>query len=257
MANWTRDQLLIALNLYCQMDFGTFHQHNPLIISVAKQINRTPSALAMKLCNLASLDPAITASGRKGLDGASSLDKLVWAEFQENPDRVGLESQALVDKLVEQDDSITDLGSNTDSDSLSNYFSSNTTSLVTVRRKQNLFRKAILSSYGSRCCMSGINHPKLLVASHIIPWAKDEHNRLNPANGLCLSSLHDKAFDQGLITVTPDFTIKISDALRETENSKMAHSLLLSLHNQKITLPHKFFPYTKFLIYHNEHIFRG
>jgi len=53
--------------------------------------------------------------------------------------------------------------------------------------------------------------PELLIASHIIPWARDDKNRMNPANGLCLNALHDKAFDKGLITITPDFVVRISD----------------------------------------------
>lgn len=255
MANWTRDQLLVALNLYCQMEFGKFHQGNPRIIAVASQIGRTPSALAMKLCNFASLDPAITASGRKGLEGASALDKAIWAEFQENPDRMGMASQALMDALASSDNSLLDLSSNDPEDEVPDYFGTNTTAFVTVRKKQHFFRRAVLSSYEGRCCMSGISHPKLLVASHIVPWAKNENNRLNPANGLCLSALHDKAFDRGLITVTPGMTIKVSDALRETEQLANDHASLLALHGSPIALPHKFSPHPDFLAFHNESVF--
>jgi putative restriction endonuclease len=257
MANWNREQLLVALNLYCQMDFGKFHQGNPRIIAAAKLIGRTPSALAMKLCNLASLDPAITASGRKGLDGASALDKKIWADFQKNPDVVGLESQDAMDNLAAGDSTLSELSSDSSEEEPKDYFGENTTALVTVRKKQRFFRKAVLSGYESRCCMSGISHPRLLVASHIVPWAKDENNRLNPANGLCLSALHDKAFDQGLITVTPTLKIQVSDALRETEKTAGSHAILLALHDQCITPPHKLSPHPEFLSYHNQHVFKG
>lgn len=257
MANWTREQLLVALNLYCQLDFGKFHQGNPLIIATAKQIERTPSALAMKLCNLASLDPAITASGRKGLDGASALDRQVWAEFQAQPDAVGLESAAAMDALASKEAVLEVLSSNSVDEVLPDYFGSNITALVTVRRKQSFFRKAVLSSYESRCCMSGISHPKLLVASHIVPWAKDEQNRLNPANGLCLSALHDKAFDQGLITVTPKLIIKISAALQDSPQAAQDHALLVALAGRSIAPPHKLAPHPEFLAWHNQHVFLG
>jgi len=56
---WTRLQLLVAFNLYCQMPFGKLHSRNPEIIKYAGLIGRTSSALAMKLSNIASLDPAI------------------------------------------------------------------------------------------------------------------------------------------------------------------------------------------------------
>ncbi len=52
---WSREQLLIAFNLYCQMPFGKMHSKNPDIIRFADLIGRTPSALAMKLTNIASL----------------------------------------------------------------------------------------------------------------------------------------------------------------------------------------------------------
>ncbi len=255
--HWTREQLLVALNLYCQMDFGKFHQGNPRIIAVAKQIGRTPSALAMKLCNLASLDPAITASGRKGLAGASALDRHVWAEFQENPDNIGLESQEIMDNLVADNLVLADLSSQSNEVHVESYTGTSITALVKVRKQQHLFRKAILSGYENRCCMTGISHPSLLIASHIVPWASDENNRLNPANGLCLSALHDKAFDKGLITVTPDMIIRVSQKLRDTENSPMAQMYLLGLDGKLITPPHKLAPNPDFLNYHSTKIFLG
>jgi putative restriction endonuclease len=60
------------------MPFGKMHYRNPEIIKYAGVIGRTPSALAMKLSNIASLDPAITTTGRKGLIGASATDKAMW-----------------------------------------------------------------------------------------------------------------------------------------------------------------------------------
>lgn len=259
MANWTRNQLLVALNLYCQLDFGKFHQGNPLIIEAAKRIDRTPSALAMKLCNFASLDPAITASGRKGLQGASALDRQIWEEFQQAPDTVGMESQALVDEMAANDAALGALSSAADVQEAPapSYYASDTAATVKVRRKQHFFRQAVLSSYEGRCCMSGLRHPDLLLASHIVPWSRDEHNRLNPANGLCLSALHDRAFDKGLITVTPDLIIRVSGALRESESAPLAVDYLLALDGKPITSPHKFAPDKEFLSYHCRNVFKG
>src|SRR5690242_10241218 len=78
---WTEDQTKRALYLYFQLTFGQLHQKNPEIIALAMALGRTPSSVAMKLANFASLDPQIVASGRKGLDGASALDRKVWDEF--------------------------------------------------------------------------------------------------------------------------------------------------------------------------------
>lgn len=258
MANWTREQVLVALNLYCQLPFGKLHNRNPIIIETAKLIGRTPSSLAMKLTNLASLDPVITGSGRTGLPGASALDIAIWEEFKNSPDKVGYESQVIVDALASEDAALALLSSQSEPEEFTtNYFGETTTAKTTVRVKQSFFRKAVLSSYKSRCCMTGINHPSLLIASHIVPWAKDEHNRLNPANGLCLSALHDKAFDRGLITVTPDFIIHASKALHDIETNPLAQDYLLALEGRRITPPHKFEPHKDFLSYHSSEIFKG
>jgi putative restriction endonuclease len=77
---WTEDETRRVLTLYGRLQFGQFHQHHPEIIALAKANERTPSSIAMKLCNFASLDPAITRTGRKGLAGASALDRQIWKE---------------------------------------------------------------------------------------------------------------------------------------------------------------------------------
>ena len=61
--NWTRKQLLVAFMLYCQLPFGKLHSRNPEIVKYAELIGRTPSALAMKLSNIASLDRVMIRSG--------------------------------------------------------------------------------------------------------------------------------------------------------------------------------------------------
>ena len=65
-----------------------------------------------------------------------------------------------------------------------------------VRIGQDYYRKMVISIYGGKCCVTGIDVPKLLRASHIIPWSEDRENRMNPENGLCLSGTYDLAFDQ-------------------------------------------------------------
>ena len=79
---WTEDETKRVLGLYHRLSFGQFDQGNPDVIRMAKEIDRTPSSIAMKLGNFASLDPKITSTGRKGLDGASVLDRRIWTEAQ-------------------------------------------------------------------------------------------------------------------------------------------------------------------------------
>ena len=64
---WSREELLVVLNLYEKLRFGQFHSRQPVIIEVAEKMQRTPGSLAMKLSNLASLDPKLQARGIVGL----------------------------------------------------------------------------------------------------------------------------------------------------------------------------------------------
>ena len=72
---------MIALNLYHKIPFSHFDKNKPVIVEVAKRMGRTPSSLAMKLCNFASLDPALKLRGIKGLPDATALDRTMWDEF--------------------------------------------------------------------------------------------------------------------------------------------------------------------------------
>src|ERR1044071_837921 len=96
---WTREHSLIALNLYRKLLFGQFHHNNPLIVDVASRMGRTSSSLAMKLSNLASLDPVQKARGIKGLSGASEQDRRMWKEFRENINSLAPESEQLLHDL--------------------------------------------------------------------------------------------------------------------------------------------------------------
>jgi hypothetical protein len=79
---WTEEQTERALALYFRLSFGQMDSGNPDILDLAKAMGRTPSSVAMKLANFASLDPKITRTGRKGLTGATALDRRVWAKAQ-------------------------------------------------------------------------------------------------------------------------------------------------------------------------------
>ncbi|MCZ2223081.1 MAG: HNH endonuclease, partial [Chitinophagales bacterium] len=128
--------------------------------------------------------------------------------------------------------------------------------LIKVRVNQSFFRSTILSSYNQKCCITGLSIPDFLVASHIIPWKKDEVNRLNPHNGLCLNSIHDKAFDRGFITITPDFKIKISEYFKDYSTEDAVLDFFVKYENQPINLPDRFLPSKDFLDYHFNNIFR-
>ena len=67
-------------------------------------MGRTPSSLAMKLSNFASLDPVQRARGIKGLSGASKQDRDMWNEFHSHINDLGPESEQLLHDLFTKDD---------------------------------------------------------------------------------------------------------------------------------------------------------
>jgi putative restriction endonuclease len=128
------------------------------------------------------------------------------------------------------------------------------------RKGQDYFRRMILANYGGRCALTGIDIPQLLLASHIIPWSDKTHKqeRLNPCNGICLSALYDKAFDQGLITISPDdYCVVLSSALRENETKEYYDKHFDCIKGQKLTLPTEYLPSREFLAYHRDKVFVG
>lgn len=247
---WTKNQLKLTFNLYCQLPFGKLHSRNSEIVELAKLIGRTPSAVAMKLVNFASLDPAITQSGRSGLGNASALDREVWAEFHSDWEGLAAECEQLNQRLrIEHGEAAKPLESLDADLDLDDYTGETRRVLTEQRIKQNFFRRAVLASYRGRCCMSGLSEPRLLIASHIVPWSKDKTNRLNPSNGLCLSALHDKAFDQGLISLTDDFKVIVSGSLKRRDDV-FTKEVFIPLEGRQICLPERFLPSVEFVSRH-------
>ena len=88
-----------------------------------------------------------------------------------------------------------------------------------------------------------------------MPWAIDVKNRLNLHNGLCLNALHDKAFDKGLITITPKYQVMLSPLLYQLKDKTALDTYFWPFKNKQIELPQRFLPDKHFLKYHNKNIF--
>lgn len=136
-----------------------------------------------------------------------------------------------------------------------NDFTGETRQVLTEQRiKQSFFRRAVLASYRGKCCMSGVSDSRLLIASHIVPWSQNKANRLNPSNGLCLSALHDKAFDKGLITLTDDFKILVSEDIKRGKEA-FIQAAILPLDGRPIDPPERFMPLPEFVAWHRNKLF--
>jgi putative restriction endonuclease len=245
--NWTREETIVAFNVYCKVPFKNSSKSNPIVIKYANIIGRSPSALNMKIGNFGRLDPELKKQGISGLVNGSKLEEVVWDEFNGNWEKLAFESVELIAKFQKKE--IEEISI----DSFPKGKERETT--IKARVNQSFFRSAILSSYNSRCCITGLSIPDFLIASHIKPWAKDKENRTNPHNGLCLNSIHDKAFDRGFLTITPDFKIMVSKYFNDYSNDKPVYDFFIKYNNQKIIKPERFLPTKEFLDYHFQNIF--
>jgi len=125
-----------------------------------------------------------------------------------------------------------------------------------MRVGQEFFRELILEEYRTQCCVSGLNVPEVLRASHIVGWAEDEANRLNPANGLCLSATYDAAFDRHLISFDEDCRLIFSPVLAEFYGNQAFQSQFKAFEGRPIAMPRRFRPDPAFLEKHREKLAR-
>lgn len=84
--------------------------------------------------------------------------------------------------------------------------------LVKPRLGQNGFRFRLLDSYG-QCAVTQEHSIPVLDAAHIIPYSEGGSHDIS--NGLLLRADIHRLYDDGYVTVTPDHTFKVSDALHE------------------------------------------
>jgi putative restriction endonuclease len=247
--SWTRKELILTFNLYCKLPFGKLHSRNPDIIYLAEQIGRTANAVALKLVNFASLDPELKKRGIKGMSSCSKHDKLIFEEFNNNWDKLVLESELLLDSLE------TKKLENIELDTIIEKTGEEKLTLVKTRVNQNFFRKMVLVNYDEKCALCSLNHTSLLMASHIVPWSQNKEHRLNPKNGLCLCAIHDKAFDRGLISFDENLTILFSNEITKIKEKSFV-DYFGQFEGQELNVPKKFYPSLEFLEFHCENIFR-
>lgn len=244
---WTREELIMALNVYCKIPFKDVKESHPIIQKYAPLIGRSTTALKMKVGNFGRFDPNLRAKGITGLSNGSKAEEPVWNEFWGDPEKLAYESERLFAERAGK--------------TIEDYEGLETEKLpkgkeraVVVRQRvnQNFFRATVLCSYLNRCCITGLTNKPLLEACHISGWAEDEKNRTNPKNGLCMNALFHKAYDKYLIAVTPDFEVIISEQMIVGTNDEQFQQYLMSLEGKKILMPEKFLPDTDLLAKHFE-----
>lgn len=238
---WTKDETILALALYCKVPFRNINKTNPQIIELAKLIGRTPDDVSMKMMCFCQFDSNLVKSI---IVQENSLEKDVWDEYNHNMEALS----ETVDKVPYMKDFI---GSGDVADNLP----SGDTKIAAVKTRinQKFFRSAVLSAYNRKCCVTGLDIPSLLIASHIKPWnvSDPQTERTNPCNGLSLNALHHEAFDAGIFTIDTDYKILVSKIAKERYSSEVFYDYFEKYEGKSITLPERFLPSKEMIEYHN------
>ncbi len=251
---WSREETILAFELYCRLPFSRVKYTNPEVIKLAKALGRTPGSVSLKIFNLAHFDPRLRARNVSGMAHASKLDEEIFNEFCRNLQELAYQAQLAKANFGYKGTEVQPIAEGI----LETPAGLDKERMVKTRIGQRAFRLSVLNSYNNRCCITGLSMPELLIASHIKPWADSDEltERTNPKNGLCLNAFHDKAFDLGFITIDSSYRVVVSEQLEYAKMDDSTRSWLKSYKGEIIELPDRFLPGKEFLEYHNDVIFK-
>ena len=243
---WTRKELIVVFNLYLKLPFGKLDKRTKEVRELAEIIGRTDNAVSMRLNNFAHVDPYHQQRGIVGLANGIRQVQPIWDEFINNQQELVFESERILaeykHKTIEEEYPEIEFD-------LKDLKGEVKIRAVKTRVNQSVFRQMILKTYANQCAISQINVPDLLIAGHIIPWADNEAERLNPENGICLSNLYDRAYERGLICIGTDYKILISKRLKEEAQKDFYQQYFGRFENKLISLPKSYHPKKEFLEY--------
>ena len=239
--DWTREESVLAFDLYCRIPFKKTKANNPEVITLAQALQRTPASVARRLGNFGAFDPELKKQDISGLSHTSKLDEAIWHEFNSDWGKLVIEADRLRQQKTGQTLS-------TEPEPIIPEISGPTERVTTAKQRiyQNFFRASVLSGFNQRCCICGLPHREILIASHIIPWSVREDVRVNPQNGLCLCASHDLAFERGLIGIGTDFSILLCDRVKKSKDTA-SQFLFGAFEGKSILLPDRFIPREEFL----------
>lgn len=224
MNAWSREDIVIAYALYCVTPLNKINPRNKAIQQIAEIIPHSVASLVMRMQNFRYLDPR----AESGLGHVAKADRLIYEEFKHDWGALSIEAETLTGLAL------------FDSTPLQGAKPlSSLTDKRKVTRERVFFKKAVLSTYDDRCFISGCALPQMLVASHIKPYSKcrSAEERTNPENGICLNTFYDKAFDSGLITITPSMKIYVSPIITNAPQDDFTALWLASLDGRVLPPP--------------------
>jgi putative restriction endonuclease len=120
------------------------------------------------------------------------------------------------------------------------------------------FRRAVVTAYKHRCTICGIRILTLeghtvVAAAHIIPWSVSHND--NPRNGMALCKVCHWCFDEGLVGISRQYVLILSDQLTVNRNIP-GYILKLSSHGIIGPDEESFWPDPEALNWHHQHVFR-
>ena len=256
--DWTREEILVAFYLYSQVPYSEAREDHPMIVKFSELLSRrTVGSVRAKLGNLYGTSPVAKSKGHKGLRNISKLDKIIWEEYEADPEGIISEAIEVVNRLNNR----TSEGWIVDGHPFMVPIGEDKMALTKQRVRQDIFRGEVLRAYDGKCCISGISDRNVLNASHIKPWSVcNGEEKTSVRNGLCLNVLHDRLFDRGLITFDSGYEIMFSKKLKNALEDGMYHDYkkligdegqMLHLRNVDECLR----PNLEYLKYHRKEIF--
>jgi putative restriction endonuclease len=125
--------------------------------------------------------------------------------------------------------------------------------LVRPRLGQGAFRVSVTDAYNRACAVTHEHSLPALEAAHIRPFAKKGPHEVR--NGLLLRADLHRLFEQGYLTVTPKYTLEVSDRLRHDYHNGKSY---YPLRGTQISIPatENERPTRDLLEWHNQHVFR-
>ncbi|MCW4369304.1 HNH endonuclease [Bifidobacterium bifidum] len=265
--NWSREETMMAFALYIVLKPRECDDKGLDVQRLASFLHRPPSSVALKIWNIAAYDANRKACGRVGMKHGSKLDSQVWQWYAEDPDAFMEQCLDVLRRALLQANAsnFTPAPLAPDRHSpletatallIDEHAPTKEERPITMlqRVNQSYFRNSLLQNYHGTCCITGMQIPKLLIASHIKPWKASTPNEKTAAsNGLLLNAFHDRAFDQGLISIDDDYRIMVNhDKVR---HSDINDRWLYDFDGHEISLPAISQPSHEFIEYHHKHIF--
>ena len=238
---WSREQEIVALYMYCLIPFNKVSGNNPHIAKMAKIIGRpNANSLKAKIGNFGKFDTNLAAVG---LGHTSHLDEEIWNEYNGRWQDLEVDALKLIEKFQH---------TNHEEQTEIPFIPIGKEREVVIKQRinQSLFRNMVLSAYNNTCCITGLARLELIEACHIIDWADDEKNRINPCNGLAMNVLFHRAFDKLYLGISTDLRVIISDKLYDGLKGKdkdKTYEIFNPYNGKNIMLPKKFKPNIEFI----------